>query len=112
MSKVGLRYLFSPKGTNSIDGGTAPGWQPPFDQPCKGCITPMRCNPCRVGRRFDLYRGRCPRLLNLSPSGTRSDDDGVLTQPLNGRASGKGEDDLRAANKFVLMAVERIHAMF
>ena len=87
VSKVDLRYLFSPKGTNSIDGGTAPGWQPPFDQPCKGCITPMRCNPYRVGRRFDLYRGRCPRLLNLSPSGTRSDDEGVLTHPLTRRGA-------------------------
>ena len=45
--------ISSPEGTNSIAGGTAPGWQP----------------------RFDLYRGRCPRLLNLSPPGTRSDED-------------------------------------
>jgi len=75
VSKVDLRYLFSPQGTNSIAGGTAPGWQPPCDQPCKGCITPVRCNPCRVGPRFDLYRGRCPRLLNLSPAGTISDEE-------------------------------------
>ena len=70
-SKLIPRSIASPKGTNSIAGGTAPGRDRIDDQPCKGLHLMGLCNPCRVGRMVVGIRGRCPRLLNLSPSGKK-----------------------------------------
>jgi len=44
--------------------------------PVKGCTSLGLFNPLhRVGRMVVGIQGRCPRLLNLSPPGTRSDED-------------------------------------
>src|SRR6185295_10106321 len=69
VSKVDLRSLFSPKGTNSIAGGTAPGCQQPFDQPCKGCITPMRCNPLQGWSSIRSLPGAVPPAIEFVPFG-------------------------------------------
>src|SRR4029077_14960751 len=79
--KAPFSPISSPKGRNSIAGGSAPGRDRIDGQPCKGCISLGLCNPCRVGRTVVGSRGRCPRLLNLSPSGKRDVSDRLLTHP-------------------------------
>ena len=61
--------LFSLKGTNSIAGGTAPGCQQPFDQPCKGLQTPMGCNPLQGWSSIRSLPWAVPTAIEFVPFG-------------------------------------------
>jgi hypothetical protein len=79
----GLSTSLSLKGTNSIAGGNAPRQLADVTDPER--VVPVdkeffrtdnsdpRFDPFRVGYLLRFNRGRCPRLLNVSLSGTREE---------------------------------------
>jgi len=68
VSKLHPRPISSPEGTNSIAGGSAPGQRTRLDQPCKGCTSPVRFNPYRVGPDFRSLPGALPPAIEFVPS--------------------------------------------
>ena len=70
VSKLAPRSISSPAGTNSIAGGSAPGKDRNRGPTLQGLPLNGVMRPLQGWSEGPRYRGRCPRLLNLSPSGT------------------------------------------
>ena len=70
MSKVDLQYLFSPKGTNSIDGGIAPGLATTIRPTLRGLHNPDEIQPFTgLALTSDLYPGALPPAIEFVPFG-------------------------------------------
>jgi hypothetical protein len=70
VSRVDLRYAVVPRRDKFSSRGQRLRVSDRNEtNPVKGCILLALCDPYRVGRCVSVTRGRCPRLLNLSPRG-------------------------------------------
>src|SRR6476620_368802 len=64
-----LDQAWSPEGTNSIAGGSAPGRRRPFDQPCKGLHKPSEIQPLQGWSERIRCPGALPPAIEFVPSG-------------------------------------------